>query len=419
MERAIFINGTDLPLNGTTNEEVMFMSSMEVNVGGFKMKNPLMIASGPISSKLEHLKEAEENGFAAVSLKHTMAWQKFEAKPRWFFDSKIGVIVSGDPRLEPEYALDLIRKAKEQTELKIAVNLSGIPNQVESWGELSHMMEQAGADAIELNFNCPNLLTADAKTKAVLGANLGADPDSCRTVVAAVKQAVKIPVIAKLNTESGKLMPVSKAVAEAGADILNVHASYRSAPGLDIYHGGKMLYPGSEKGNFGAISGPWSKRASDRFICDVYRSNTGKAVIGGSGLYTWRDVVETIMYGASAVQMCVPVMQKGFGIGKEILDGLGRFMDECGYRSIDEMVGLATKYVCAPGEMDYGDITALVDETSCVGCRQCMPIAHCDAITYDSAAKKCAVDEDLCVGCGFCRGVCPKDAITYVLKKGK
>ncbi|WP_368295955.1 4Fe-4S binding protein, partial [Enterocloster citroniae] len=61
----------------------------------------------------------------------------------------------------------------------------------------------------------------------------------------------------------------------------------------------------------------------------------------------------------------------------------------------------------------------LVDETSCVGCRQCMPIAHCDAITYDSAAKKCAVDEDLCVGCGFCRGVCPKDAITYVLKKGK
>lgn len=391
------------------------MSSLKIDVGGFEMKNPLMIASGPISSKLDHLKQADENGFAAVSLKHTMTWQKFAAKPRWYSDSKIGVIVSGDPRLDPEYTLDMIRKAKEQTSLKIAVNLSGTPNNVASWGELSHMMEQAGADAIELNFNCPNLLTADAKTKAVLGANLGADPDSCRTVVSEVRKSVKIPVIAKLNTESGKLMPVSKAVAEAGADILNIHASYRSAPGLDIYNGGKMLYPGSEKGNFGAISGVWSKRASNRFINDVYRANTGKAVIGGSGLYTWQDVVETIMYGASAVQMCVPVMQKGFGLGKEILKGLEQFMDECGYSSIDEMVGIASKYVCAPGEMDYADVTALIDEKRCIGCKQCLPIAHCDAITYDSDAKKCVVEEDKCIGCGFCRGLCPRDAFTYVL----
>ena len=344
-------------------------------------------------------------------MKHTMAWQKFAAKPRWYFDNKAGLIVSGDPRLDPEYALDLMRKVKEQTDLKVAANLSGIPNDVESWGKLAHMMEQAGADAIELNFNCPNLQTADNKSK-VLGANLGADPVSCGIVVSEVRKAVKIPIIAKLNTESGKLMPVSKSVAEAGADIINVHASYRSAPGIDIYHGGKLMYPGSDKGNFGAMAGTWAKRPSQRFICDVYKANYGKPVIGGSGLYTWQDVVETIMYGAAAVQMCVPVMHKGFGIGKEILKGISQFMDECGYDSIDEMVGLATKYVCAPGQMDYTDVAAYIDEERCVGCRQCEVLPHCNAITYDETTKKCVVNQENCLGCGFCKNVCPRGAIT-------
>lgn len=393
------------------------MSKLAVNVGGLKLKNPLMIASGPISSKLDHFKEAEEAGFSAISMKHVMAFQKFEARPRWYFDKHIGCVVSGDPRLEVDYALDLVRKAKEQTDLKIAVNISGIPNNVESWGELAHEVEQAGADAVELNFNCPNLASADDKSKAKLGSNLGGDPDSVRIVVESVRAAVKLPVIAKLNTEHAKLMPVSKAAAEAGADMLNVHASYRSAPGLDIYNGGIMLYPGSAKGNFGAISGVWSKCASNRFVCDAYKANPDKPIIGGSGLYTFEDVVETIMYGASFIQMCVPVMEKGWSLGRQILTGLERFMDQCGYNSIDEMVGIAAKYVVAPGQMDYVDITAKIDEQKCIGCRKCLPIAHCEAISHDADKKKCVVDPGECIGCGFCRGMCRSGAISYVPKE--
>ncbi len=98
------------------------MSKMNVNVGGIEMTNPLMLASSPLTAKLDLLKEAEENGFAAVSLKHVMAFQRFDAKPRWFFD-RLGLIVSGDPRLSPDYALELVRKAKEQTGMKIVSNM--------------------------------------------------------------------------------------------------------------------------------------------------------------------------------------------------------------------------------------------------------------------------------------------------------
>lgn len=394
------------------------MSSMNVSVGGLNLKNPLMVASGPLGAKLDLLKEAEENGFAAVTLKHVMAFQRFMAKPRWFFDRQVGVIVSGDPRLTPEYAPELVRQAKEQTGLTIICNMSGAPNDLESWGNLAKLLEEAGADAVELNFNCPNLMSANSKLKGAQGANLGSDPESCRQVVAEVKKATTIPVITKLSTESGKIIPVAQAVVSAGADILNVHASYRCAPGIDIYRGGRLMYPGSDTGNFGGMSGVWGRRASNRFICDVARAGTGKPVIGGSGLYTWQDVVEAIMYGAEAVQMCTSVIQNGFGIARTILDGLERFMEEQGYESIHDMAGLAGKYVCAPGEMEYRDVAARIDEEKCTGCRLCTKIASCNAIAYRAADKKCVVDESKCVACGFCRGVCPREAITYA-EKGK
>lgn len=392
------------------------MSKLNVSVGGLNMKNPLMVASSPLTAKLDLLKEAEENGFSAASIKHVMAYQPFEAKPRWFFD-RIGLIVSGDPRLTPDYALELVRKAKEQTGLTIVSNMSGVPNDLASWGKMAKMLEEAGADAVELNFNCPNLQSANAQTTKAQGANLGSDPESCRQVVAEVKKATALPVITKLNTESGKIIPVAKAVSSAGADILNVHASYRCAPGIDIYHGGKLMYPGSDTGNLGGMGGLWSRRASNRFICDVVKAGTGKPVIGGSGLYTWQDVVEAIMYGTELVQVCTSIMQNGFGIGKTILAGLQNFMEEQGYETIHDMVGLACKYVCAPGKMDYKDVVAHIDAKKCIGCQKCTKIAHCDAISY-GPDKKCVVDESKCVGCGFCRGVCLQEAITYI-EKGK
>lgn len=93
------------------------------------------------------------------------------------------------------------------------------------------------------------------------------------------------------------------------------------------------------------------------------------------------------MYGAEAVQLCTSVIQNGFGIAKTILDGLERFMEEQGYESIHEMAGLACRYVCAPGEMDYRDVAARIDEEKCTGCRLCTKIASCNAISYRAADK--------------------------------
>lgn len=391
------------------------MSKLNVNLAGLELKNPITIASSPLTAKLELLKEAEDNGASSVSIKHTMLVQAFQARPRWYYNPSIGVVVSGDPRLDPEYSCNLIRQAKEQTDLKLFSNMSGAPNNLSTWGDLAKMLQDAGTDGIELNFNCPNLMSA-GQTQGAVGSNLGANPEACAMVVKEVKSKVSIPVMVKLSTESGVMPKVAKACMDAGADILNVHAGFRAAPGIDIYNGGKFLYPGSEAGSFGGHTGVYSRMASNRFIADMAKQHPGSALVGGSGLVTWDHIIEAVMFGAYGVQMCTEVMHHGFGIVKKCVEGMERFLDEQGYNSLDDIRGISLKYITAPNQMVYKDVAAHVQEDKCVGCKLCTKIAHCVAIDYNAEFKKCSVNPDKCIGCGFCLGVCPKKAIEIVEK---
>lgn len=385
------------------------MADLSVKTGGLSLKSPLIVASSPLTARLDRIKAAEEGGAAAVSLKHALLKQKFAAKPRWYAENGQGVIVSGDPRLEVDEACELIRRTKESTDLKVFSNMSGLPDDVNTWGELAVRFEEAGADAIELNLNCPNLHTAQ-ETGPALGANLGQDPQSCAAVVRNIKSRVHIPVIAKLPTEGGKLPLVSKSCDEAGVDILNIHAGFRAAPALDIYNGGRMKYPGSGAGPLGGFSGPWSRLISNRFIADV--SRTCKApVMGHGGIRKWEHVVESIMYGAQSIQLCTVLMTEGFDVMNKMLRGLNEYMDRMGYRTIDDFRGLALKNILGPGEMQYADVAAKVDEEKCVGCGRCAKLPTCDAIHMEG--KKSTVDRDVCVACGLCVGVCPAGAISF------
>jgi dihydroorotate dehydrogenase subfamily 1 len=390
------------------------MANLSINIGGLELKNPIVVASGPLTSRIDRLKAAEDHGAAAVCLKHTLRKQQFIAKPRWYVERNIGIVVSGDPRLEIEEAVELVHKGKQSTDLKIIVNMSALPTDINTWGELAREFENAGADAIELNLNCPNLHSAQA-SGPTLGANLGQDPESVAKVIANVKNSINIPVIAKLPTEGGRILQVAKAAAEADVNILNIHAGFRAAPGLDIYNGGAFKYPGSSAGNFGGMSGPWSRLISNRFIADIAKMDL-KPVMGGGGMSTWEHVVESIMYGALSVQICTAIMFEGFSLIEKILKGLSTYMEKMNYASIEDFHKLALKNVLGPHQMRYTEIAAFIDFEKCTGCRKCEKLPTCDAIAYIPDSKKCQVDPKCCVGCGLCVGICPFKAISIIEK---
>jgi NAD-dependent dihydropyrimidine dehydrogenase PreA subunit len=220
-------------------------------------------------------------------------------------------------------------------------------------------------------------------------------------------------VIAKLPTEGGQLPRTSHAADEAGVDILNIHAGFRAAPGLDIYNGGTLLYPGSPAGSFGGVSGPWSRMISNRFIADVAKQARAP-VMGGGGIGGWRHVVESVMYGARCVQICTAIMIEGFGLIADIISGLDHYMDEAGYATVGDFCGAALKNVLGPNEMVYADVAAWIDPERCVNCRKCTKLAACDAIKAGS--EHCGVNPEACVGCGLCAGICPSGAISVRIR---
>ena len=389
------------------------MADLSVNFGGLSFKNPIIVASGPLTANIDRIQRAAESGAASVSIKHTMLKQKFYAKPRWYAEKGVGIIISGDPRLSVPKAQELIRDAKEKTDLVVLINMSALAEDVSSWSLIAKEFEDAGADAIELNLNCPNLHTAQEKGKTALGANLGQDPDSCAAVIREIKSKVKIPVIAKLPTEGGRLLDVSRSCDEAGVDILNIHAGGRAAPGLNIYEGGTMRYPGTGLGPLGGHSGVWSRLLSNRFIADVARAAKAP-LMGGGGIVTWEHTVEAIMYGVLGVQICTSIMLEGYDIVTNILSGLEKYMDQMGYKSVEDFNRIALKNITGPGEMDYPEVTAWIDPDKCIGCGNCLKMPTCDAIYQNG--KICSVNPDICVGCGLCLCVCPKDIISI---KGK
>ena len=387
------------------------MADLSVNHGGLKLKNPIIVASGPLTANIDRVQRACESGAGAVSLKHALIKQKFYAKPRWYAEKGVGILVSGDPRLTAPEAQELVRQSKEKTDMAILVNMSALADDIDSWGRLAKEFEQAGADAIELNLNCPNLHTAQEEGR-LLGANLGQDPQSCGEVVANIKNAgVKIPVIAKLPTEGGRMIQVAQSCEANGVDILNIHAGFRAAAGLNIYDGGTMRFPGSATGPFGGCSGPWSRLISNRFIADTYRACKNTALMGGGGITKWEHVVEAIMYGLMSVQICTHIMVEGFEVVTKMLADIEKYMDQMGYKTIEDFCALAVQNITGPGEMPYADIAAYIDPERCTGCGKCLKMPTCDAVSKDG--KLCKVDPGACVGCGLCVCVCPRDAFSF------
>ena len=104
---------------------------------------------------------------------------------------------------------------------------------------------------------------------------------------------------------------------------------------IDIDTGTPIL-----KNRFGGLSGPAVKPIAIRCVYDVFDS-VDIPIIGVGGIRDYRDVLEFLYAGASCIQIGTSIMYEGMDIFEKILNGLERFMDEKGYGSVDEIVGIA------------------------------------------------------------------------------
>ncbi len=199
----------------------------------------------------------------------------------------------------------------------------------EEFSEIATRVEDL-VDALELNVSCPHAMGG-------CGSAIGQDPDLTAEIIRSVKKSVSIPIFVKLTPNVTDIVEIAKHAEDAGADALTLINSLGPGMKIDIQTGNPIL-----NNKFGGLSGPAVKPIAIRCIFEVF-SSVDIPLIGVGGIRNHEDVIEFLYAGASCVQIGTSIMYEGMDIFGKILTGLGRFMNDKGYGSVDEMVGIAHK----------------------------------------------------------------------------
>lgn len=391
-----------------------------IEFAGVKFKNPFVVASSPLTARLEVLQEADRAGAAAASTKLTFIKQPFYGKLRMYNDPRVGSIVCHDRRLDMDEAVRLVDEAKKTTSLVLFTNITHDAEDLDGWATLARAMENAGADLIEANLICPNItLTAkqlgeedDGEKGERGGAITGQDPDAARNVARALKESVSIPVILKLTPNVTDITAIALACEEGGADGICLAGAQLCLPPVDIYNPDRV-YPLLQGASMGSLGGPATRLMGYAAVAQTAK-RINIPIVGGGGLQKWQHGIEYMMWGATLVTVCTEIMWRGWEVVTKIVGGMEKFLLDQGYDSYDDVIGRASPNLRAAADLKTLPGAPVVDLERCNGCGICLKPGHCFAITLHAqlaADEKAVVDTEQCYGCGICVAVCPRKAL--------
>ena len=299
------------------------MVKLKVNIGKLELKNPVMVASGTFGEEYAELVDINSLG-AYVAKTITMEARTGNPAPR-VYETASGMLNSiGLENKGFEYFAK--EKAPFLKKLKTAVIISIAGNSASEYKELAKRVSALGlADAIELNLSCPNVKHGVHRGLIAQDGGLTAE------VIAAVKKAVTIPVIAKLTPNVDDIVKIALAAQDAGADaLLLVNTFYGMA--VDINTRKPRL------GNtVGGLSGPAIKPMALKMVWETYK-RVGVPVIGCGGIMDHKDALEFMLCGARAIQVGTANFVNP-SAATDIIDGIKKYLTANKIADINKFVG--------------------------------------------------------------------------------
>ena len=398
--------------------------SLAIDFCGIRCENPFFLASSAVCTSYDMVARAFDAGWGGVFYKTICMQEIREVSPR--FDAMHSNATHGDfygfrnmeqlSELPVDEDFDILRRLKKNYPTKIVV--ASIMGQTdEEWMALAKKAEEAGCDAVELNFSCPQMKYEG------MGSDVGQMPELVKHYTACVKQSVSIPVIPKMTPNITHITEPAAACVEAGADALSAINTIKSV----------TMEPDAEVAGHLTVSG-YSGRAvrpiAMRYVLELAQMAVQKdgkplrpELSGVGGIETWRDALEFIQLGCSNVQVCTAVMQYGYRIVDDMILGLQRYMLKRGVTELRELVGERLSKFKKPDTLDRDTIIyPKFDKTVCVGCGRC--VVSCSdgghqALEFDAVSRMPRLVGSKCVGCHLCRLVCPSGAISVTKRVKK
>ena len=302
---------------------------------GLPLKNPVMPGASPMVDKLDTVKRLEDAGAAAIVM-HSLfeeqitSQQLAEFAHTEFTADSFSEAASYFPRMEdyalgPDRYLEQISKIKETVGIPVIGSLNG--TSIGGWTDHAKLIEQAGADALELNVyyvaTDPNESGLEVQTRSF-------------DILEAVKASVNIPIAMKISPYYSSPGHFAKKLDSLGAaGLVMFNRFYQPDINIEELEATHKL----------DLSNSTELRQRLRWIAIVHGHIKADIALSG-GVHSHEDIIKGIMVGAKAVQIVSALLKHGPGHLAEILAKFERWMDEHEYESVDQMRGSMSLQHC-------------------------------------------------------------------------
>ena len=303
----------------------MKVSGLGVDLAGLHFGNPTMLASGILGYSAQTFENIVKSGAGGIVTKSVCL------KPREGYANPTVVQTSGGlinamglPNPGIEDFADEIRRAKSVLNVPLIVSVFGFST--EEYAAVARRATSAGADGLELNVSCPHVKDT--------GSEIGQNPKLLADVVRKVKTSTDRPILVKLSPNVTSIVDSARVAEDAGADAVTVMNTVK-AMAIDVETTVPIL-----ANKVGGLSGPAVKPIALRHVFDVYEE-VDIPIVGCGGISGWRDAVEVLLAGASAVQVGTAMAVEGPTVFRDITRGVSDYLRRKNVGCVKDIVGLS------------------------------------------------------------------------------
>jgi dihydropyrimidine dehydrogenase (NAD+) subunit PreA len=439
--------------------------------GRIDAPNPFWLASGPTTNTSEQIMRAFDAGWGGVVWK-TIGDPITNTSPRYSSVDWNGMRMMGLNNIELISDRTVEENLRELAEVKryypyhpIIASLM-VESKREAWHEIVQRTEDAGADGLELNFNCPR------GSERGIGSAGGQVPEYTEMITTWVKEKARTPVLVKLSPNVTDIRVNASAARRGGADGLSAINTVNSITGIDL----DTLVPRPSvdgASTHGGYSGAAVKPIALHRVQAIMSDPASALPLSGmGGISNWRDAAEFILLGCGTVQVCTAVMHYGYRVVEDMTEGLENWMRTKGFATLEDFRGRSLERITTWSNLNLNyKIVAHIDEQKCIGCGLCQiacwdgahQCIHLDRVSgpvngqvelHDGPptvefrsrtsiattpvtrqeraaaavnhgpyptplAKIPRVDETECTGCNLCALVCPVDECITMVRVGE
>ena len=296
---------------------------LSVDIGGLKMRNPVMAASGTFGYGEEYEEHVPIDHLGALITKGISLKPHSGNPPPRLVETTGGMLNAiglqniGVKALIKEKIPNL-----KKFGIPIIVNIFG--STLREYGEVARILEGIAAiKGLEVNISCPNIKRG--------GISFGTDPRQVFKVVSKIRKASALPIMVKLSPNVTDITTIARSAEEAGADVLSL---INTLTGMAVDVDNRI----PKLGNItGGLSGPAIKPIALRMVWEVY-NKVNIPIVGIGGIFNTYDALEFIIVGASAIQIGTAHFINP-SVAMEVINGLENYLRDNHIGTIQDLVG--------------------------------------------------------------------------------